>query len=205
MSWEKELIDKANEIIELYPEKRSALGPLLYLAQEKDGYISNDSIVQISNLVGITEVQVKSVASFYSMYKEEQTGKYLLSVCKSISCEINDSRSVIDSVKNFTGLENYETDNDKVFTFEEVECIGACGGAPAVQVNYETVEGLTPEKSLQMCEWLKEERPELVVADELQEKFGGVKSFDWAIKDNTGSSYSVPGFQNIGTAKEKNL
>ena len=205
MSWEKELIDKANEIIELYPEKRSALGPLLYLAQEKDGYISNDSIIQISNLVGITEVQVKSVASFYSMYKEEQTGKYLLSVCKSISCEINDSRSVIDSVKNFTGLENYETDNDKVFTFEEVECIGACGGAPAVQVNYETVEGLTPEKSLQMCEWLKEERPEIVVADDLQEKFGGVKSFDWAIKDNTGSSYSVPGFQNIGTAKEKNL
>ena len=203
MSWEKALIDKAKEIIDLYPQKRSALGPLLYLAQEKDGYISNDSIVEISNLIGITEVQVKSVASFYSMYKEEQTGKYLLSVCKSISCEINDSRSVIDSVKNFTGLENYETDIEKVFTFEEVECIGACGGAPAVQVNYETVEGLTPEKSLQMCEWLKEQRPEIIVAEELQEKFGGVKSFDWAIKDNTGSSYSVPGFQNIGTAKEK--
>ena len=203
MSWEKALIDKAKEIIDMYPQKRSALGPLLYLAQEKDGYISNDSIVEISNLIGITEVQVKSVASFYSMYKEEQTGKYLLSVCKLISCEINDSRSVIDSVKNFTGLENYETDTEKVFTFEEVECIGACGGAPAVQVNYETVEGLTPEKSLQMCEWLKEERPEIIVAEELQEKFGGVKSFDWAIKDNTGSSYSVPGFQNIGTAKEK--
>ena len=203
MSWEKALIDKAKEIIDMYPQKRSALGPLLYLAQEKDGYISNDSIVEISNLIGITEVQVKSVESFYSMYKEEQTGKYLLSVCKSISCEINDSRSVIDSVKNFTGLENYETDTEKVFTFEEVECIGACGGAPAVQVNYETVEGLTPEKSLQMCEWLKEERPEIIVAEELQEKFGGVKSFDWAIKDNTGSSYSVPGFQNIGTAKEK--
>ena len=204
MSWEKALIDKAKEIIDMYPQKRSALGPLLYLAQEKDGYISNDSIVEISNLIGITEVQVKSVASFYSMYKEEQTGKYLLSVCKSISCEINDSRSVIDSVKNFTGLENYETDTEKVFTFEEVECIGACGGAPAVQVNYETVEGLTPEKSLKMCEWLKEERPEIIVAEELQAKFGGVKSFDWAIADNTGSSYSVPGFQNIGTAKEKN-
>ena len=203
MSWEKALIDKAKEIIDMYPQKRSALGPLLYLAQEKDGYISNDSIVEISNLIGITEVQVKSVASFYSMYKEEQTGKYLLSVCKSISCEINDSRSVINSVKDFTGLENYETDSDKVFTFEEVECIGACGGAPAVQVNYETVEGLTPEKSIQMCEWLKEERPDVIVAEELQDKFGGIKSFDWAIKDNTGSSYSVPGFQNIGTAKEK--
>ena len=102
MSWEKALIDKAKEIIDMYPQKRSALGPLLYLAQEKDGYISNDSIVEISNLIGITEVQVKSVASFYSMYKEEQTGKYLLSVCKSISCEINDSRSVIDSCLLYT-------------------------------------------------------------------------------------------------------
>ena len=116
MSWEKALIDKAKEIIDMYPQKRSALGPLLYLAQEKDGYISNDSIVEISNLIGITEVQVKSVASFYSMYKEEQTGKYLLSVCKSISCEINDSRSVINSVKNFTGLENYETDPERRFS-----------------------------------------------------------------------------------------
>ena len=75
MSWEKALIDKAKEIIDMYPQKRSALGPLLYLAQEKDGYISNDSIVEISNLIGITEVQVKSDASIYSMYKEEQTGK----------------------------------------------------------------------------------------------------------------------------------
>ena len=70
MSWEKALIVKAKEIIDMYPQKRSALGPLLYLAQEKDGYISNDSIVEISNLIGITEVQVKSVASFYSMYKD---------------------------------------------------------------------------------------------------------------------------------------
>ena len=203
MSWEKALIDKAKEIIDMYPQKRSALGPLLYLAQEKDGYISNDSIVEISNLIGITEVQVKSVASFYSMYKEEQTGKYLLSVCKSISCEINDSRSVIDSVKNFTGLENYETDNDKVFTFEEVECIGACGGAPAVQVNYETVEGVTPPKALELCKYLKEEVPEVIVADDLQDKFGGIKSFDWAIEDNSGTSSTAPGFQIIGTSEEK--
>ena len=203
MSWEKALIDKAKEIIDMYPQKRSALGPLLYLAQEKDGYISNDSIVEISNLIGITEVQVKSVASFYSMYKEEQTGKYLLSVCKSISCEINDSRSVIDSVKNFTGLENYETDTEKDFTFEEVECIGACGGAPAVQVNYETVEGVTPPKALELCKYLKEEVPEVIVADDLQDKFGGIKSFDWAIEDNSGTSSTAPGFQIIGTSEEK--
>ena len=203
MSWDPKLIEKANEIIDLYPQKRSALGPLLYLAQEKEGYIDEESVQEISKLIGITEVQVKSVASFYTMYKQEPTGQYLLSVCKSISCEINNSREVINKIKEFTGLANNETDEDSTFTFEEVECIGACGGAPAVQVNYETVEGVTPTKALELCKYLKEEVPKVIVADELQEKFGGTKSFDWAIEDNSGTSSTAPGFQIIGTAEEK--
>ena len=205
MSWDAKLIEKANEIIDLYPQKRSALGPLLYLAQEKEGYIDEESVQEISKLIGITEVQVKSVASFYTMYKQEPTGQYLLSVCKSISCEINNSREVINNIKEFTGLSNNETDEDSTFTFEEVECIGACGGAPAVQVNYETVEGVTPTKALELCKYLKEEVPKVIVADELQEKFGGTKSFDWAIEDNSGTSSTAPGFQIIGTAEEKQL
>jgi len=203
MSWDPKLIEKANEIIDLYPQKRSALGPLLYLAQEKEGYIDEESVQEISKLIGITEVQVKSVASFYTMYKQEPTGQYLLSVCKSISCEINNSREVINNIKEFTGLASNETDEDSTFTFEEVECIGACGGAPAVQVNYETVEGVTPTKALGLCKYLKEEVPKVIVADELQEKFGGTKSFDWAIEDNSGTSSTAPGFQIIGTAEEK--
>ena len=203
MSWDSKLIDRAKEIIELYPQKRSALGPLLYLAQEKEGYIDDDSVVEISKLIGITEVQVRSVASFYTMYKQEPSGKYLLSVCKSISCEINNSREVIDNIKEFTGLANNETDIESTFTFEEVECIGACGGAPAVQINYETVEGVTPTKALELCKYLKEEAPEVIVADELQDKFGGTKSFDWAIEDNSGTSSTAPGFQIIGTSEEK--
>ena len=195
MSWEKDRIAKAKELIEMYPQKRSALGPLLYLALDKDGYISNESIVEISSLIGITEVQVQSVASFYSMYKQEPTGKYLLSVCKSISCEISNSSDVITKVKEFTNLSNNETDEEGLFTYESVECIGACGGAPAIQINYETVEGLTPEKAVDLCKWLKEEQPKVIVADELQLKFGGQKSFDWAIEDNSGSSSPVPGFQ----------
>ena len=202
MSWEKDRIAKAKEIIEMYPQKRSALGPLLYLALDKDGYISNESIVEISSLIGITEVQVQSVASFYSMYKQEPTGKYLLSVCKSISCEISNSSDVITKVKEFTNLSNNETDDEGLFTYESVECIGACGGAPAIQVNYETVEGLTPEKAVDLCKWLKEEQPKVVVADELQLKFGGTKSFDWAIEDNTGSSSPVPGFQTYEMQEE---
>ena len=98
MSWDPKLIEKANEIIGLYPQKRSALGPLLYLAQEKEGYIDEESVQEISKLIGITEVQVKSVASFYTMYKQEPTGQYLLSVCKSISCEINNSEGVVANV-----------------------------------------------------------------------------------------------------------
>jgi len=203
MSWDPKLIEKANEIIDLYPQKRSALGPLLYLAQEKEGYIDEESVQEISKLIGITEVQVKSVASFYTMYKQEPTGQYLLSICKSISCEINNSREVINNIKEFTGLASNETDEDSTFTFEEVECIGACGGAPAVQVNYETVEGVTPTKALGLCKYLKEEVPKVIVADELQEKFGGTKSFDWAIEDNSGTSSTAPGFQIIGTAEEK--
>ena len=203
MSWDSKLIDRAKQIIELYPQKRSALGPLLYLAQEKEGYIDDDSVVEISKLIGITEVQVRSVASFYTMYKQEPSGKYLLSVCKSISCEINNSKEVIDNIKEFTGLANNETDIESTFTFEEVECIGACGGAPAVQINYETVEGVTPTKALELCKYLKEEAPEVIVADELQDKFGGTKSFDWAIEDNSGTSSTAPGFQIIGTSEEK--
>ena len=205
MSWDSKLIDRANQIIELYPQKRSALGPLLYLAQEKEGYIDDDSVVEISKLIGITEVQVRSVASFYTMYKQEPSGKYLLSVCKSISCEINNSKEVIDNIKEFTGLANNETDLESTFTFEEVECIGACGGAPAVQVNYETVEGVTPTKALELCKYLKEEVPQVIVADDLQDKFGGTKSFDWAIEDNSGTSSTAPGFQIIGTSEELSL
>ena len=202
MSWDSKLLKKAEDIIKLYPQKRSALGPLLYLAQNKEGYIDDDSVVEISSLLGITEVQVRSVASFYTMYKQEPTGKYLLSVCKSISCEINNSKEVISGIKEFTGLSSNETDPEKTFTFEEVECIGACGGAPAVQVNYETIEGVTPEKALDLCKYLKEEEPKVIVADDLQEKFGGIKSFDWAIEDNSGTSTTAPGFQIIGTAEE---
>ena len=203
MSWDQKLINQAKKIVKLYPQKRSAIGPLLHLAQGKDGYISDDSVSVISELVGITEVQVKSVSTFYSMYKQDPTGKYLLSVCKSISCEINNSTSIIDVVKDFTGLNNNETDEDGLFTFEAVECIGACGGAPAIQVNYETVEGLSSENTLNLCEWLKNEKPDLVVADELQNKFGGKKSFDWGISDNSGTIGSVPGFQTLNTTKDK--
>ena len=203
MSWKRPLITEAKKLIEMYPEKRSALGPLLYLALREDGYISNDSIKQISELIGITEVQVHSVSTFYSMYKQNPVGKYLVSVCKSISCEISGSNSINKELMDVTNLNHLETDEEGMFTIEKVECIGACGGAPAVQVNYETIEGIEEGKISELCSWLREVQPEVVNSDELQEKFGGRKSFDWAIEDKFGTTGPYPGFQNYNTVGEQ--
>jgi|TARA_B100001750_G_C15517656_1_gene608647 NADH:ubiquinone oxidoreductase subunit E len=203
MSWKRPLIAEAKKLIEMYPEKRSALGPLLYLALREDGYISNDSIKQISELIGITEVQVHSVSTFYSMYKQNPVGKYLVSVCKSISCEISGSNSINKELMDVTNLNHLETDEEGMFTIEKVECIGACGGAPAVQINYETIEGIEEGKISELCSWLREVQPEVVNSDELQEKFGGRKSFDWAIEDKFGTTGPYPGFQNYNTVGEQ--
>ena len=203
MSWKRPLIAEAKKLIEMYPEKRSALGRWLYLALREDGYISNDSIKQISELIGITEVQVHSVSTFYSMYKQNPVGKYLVSVCKSISCEISGSNSINKELMDVTNLNHLETDEEGMFTIEKVECIGACGGAPAVQINYETIEGIEEGKISELCSWLREVQPEVVNSDELQEKFGGRKSFDWAIEDKFGTTGPYPGFQNYNTVGEQ--
>lgn len=203
MSWKRNIVSEAKKIIEMYPDKRSALGPLLYLALREDGYISEESMREISSLIGITEAQVQSVATFYSMYKQEPTGKYLISVCKSISCEISASNNVTRELIEATGINGIETDEEGVFSVEEVECIGACGGAPAIQVNYETIEDIQEGKVTELCNWLRTTNPKVINSDEMQEKFGGRKSFDWGIQDNFGSTGPYPGFQTYNTVGEK--
>jgi hypothetical protein len=92
-----------------------------------------------------------------------------------------------------------ETGADGLLSVEHVECIGACGGAPAVQVNYELIEGVTPEKARELVRWLGTAQPEVVNTDEMQELFGGVRSFDWAIRDADGAVGPYPAFQPLGT------
>ena len=202
MTWKRTVITDAKKIIEMYPDKRSGLGPLLYLALREERYISNESITEISSLIGITEAQVQSVATFYSMYKQEPIGKYLISVCKSISCEISSSSTVTSELIEATGINGLETDEEEVFSVEEVECIGACGGAPAIQVNYETIEDMKEGKVTELCNWLRTNQPKVINSDELQNKFGGRKSFDWGIQDNLGSTGPYPGFQTYKTIGE---
>ncbi len=199
--WSQDTQIRAKEIIAQYPEKRSAVMPLLYLAMAEDGYLTDAGMEEVAVWVDLTPAQVHAVASFYTMYKRERTGKYLISCCTSISCMLLGGDDVLHAVEDESGVPHGETDPEGVLSVEHVECIGACGGAVAVQVNYELIEGVSPEKARELVKWLKKANPDAVNSDEMQELFGGVRSFDWGIRDENGAVGPYPAFQPLGTTK----
>ncbi|HEY5652559.1 MAG TPA: NAD(P)H-dependent oxidoreductase subunit E, partial [Acidimicrobiia bacterium] len=177
--WSESTQSRAEAILAKYPEKRSAVMPLLYLAMAEEGWLSEEGMAEVAEWVGITPAQVQSVASFYTMYKRERTGKYLVSLCTSISCMLLGSDDVLAAIEDESGVPHGETDEEGLISVEHAECIGACGGAVACQVNYELIEGLTAEKGRELIRWLRKARPEAVNTDEMQELFGGRRSFEW--------------------------
>jgi NADH-quinone oxidoreductase subunit E len=200
MRWSEATQERAREIISRYPQKRSAVMPLLYLAMAEEGdRLSNEGMEEVAEWVGITPAQVSAVASFYTMYKRERTGRYLISCCTSISCMLLGGDDILHAVEDESGVPHGETDARGLISVEHVECIGACGGAPAVQVNYELIEGVTPERARDLVRWLSGARPEVINGDEMQELFGGVRSFDWAINEDEGAVGPYPAFQPLGT------
>lgn len=198
--WSPENQERAKQILATYPDRRSAVMPLTYVASLEHGYVSRDAMREVAELVGITPAQVQSVVSFYTMFKQEPVGDYLVSVCTSISCHLLGGEELLETVETTTGVVQGATGDDGVFSVERAECIGACGGAPAVQVNYETVEGLTPDKAEALVDWLRSSRPRVVLADEMQELFGGRRSFDWGPPDPVGAIVPVPAFGPLGSA-----
>jgi NADH-quinone oxidoreductase subunit E len=200
--WSRENQSRAEAILESYPESRSALMPLLYVASLEHDYVSHEAMREVAALTGITAAQVLSVASFYTMYKRQGVGDYLVSVCTSIACFLRKADDVLEAVEAATGVARGETTEDGSVSVEHVECIGACGGAPAVQVNYETIEGLTPDKAAALIKWLADTSPTVVLADEMQQLFGGQRSFDWGPKESEGAVRPVPAFGPLGSAKE---
>jgi NADH-quinone oxidoreductase subunit E len=197
--WSEGTQERARAIIARYPQKRSAVMPLLYLAIAEEGYLTNEGMEEVARWVDITPAQVQAVASFYTMYKRRPTGRYLISCCTSISCMLLGADDVLHAVEDESGVPHGETSADGLLSVEHVECIGACGGAPAVQVNYELIEGVTPEKARELVRWLDSAQPDVVNTDEMQELFGGVRSFDWAIRDPDGAVGPYPAFQPLGT------
>ncbi len=133
--------DEANlvtalEIISRYPRAKSATIPLLHLAQEQDGYVADDAMVHISELVGTTPAQVLGTCSFYEMFKREPVGTYLVNVCTNISCQIMGGEELLHHAEQKLGIKAGSTTPDGRFTLEDVECIAACTEAPCLQVNY---------------------------------------------------------------------
>lgn len=202
--WSPVAEERARKVIASYPQRRSAVMPLLYIAMREDLDQGHDRLTpegmrRVAELVGLAPAQVSAVASFYTMYKREEVGRYLVSVCTSLSCWLGGADEVLAAVEDEAGAPSGATDSDGLISPEHVECIGACAGAPAVQVNYEFVEGVTPGKARQMVRWLRTERPLDVTGDVLQHRFGGRTSFPWAIPDAVGAGGPVPAFSAFGT------
>lgn len=201
--WSEDSQARAVELIGKYPENRSAVMPLLYLSMIENGYVTNDGMRQVAVLTGLTAAQVQSVASFYSMYKRETLGDYLVGVCTSISCFLNGADDVLAAVEDETGVPDGETATDGSLSVEHLECNGACGGAPVVLVNYEMIESVTTDKARDLVRWLRDGRPDVVNTEEMQQLFGGERSFDWGVKEIEGAILPVPAFGPYGSAGEE--
>lgn len=126
----------AREILGRYPRPKSAMIPLLHLAQEQDGYVSEDAMTHIAELTGTTPAEVLGTCSFYEMFKREPVGKYVVNICTNISCQIMGGEELLHHAESTLGIKGGSTTEDGLFTIEDVECIAACTEAPCLQVNY---------------------------------------------------------------------
>ena len=141
-----ELAARFDKLVTIYPLKRSALVPMLLYAQDEVGYVSDAVVTEIAERLDLLELDVRNVLSYYSMLRTKPAGKYNVQVCTNISCMLRGGYEILDHCKHKLGIGHKETTKDGVFSLEEVECIGACCWAPAIQVNYDFHENLTPAK-----------------------------------------------------------
>jgi NADH-quinone oxidoreductase subunit E len=138
-----------------YPTALAAVMSTLYIAQEQNGYISNEVMEEVASVLGIDKVNVLSVTTFYTMYYTRPMGKYHIQVCTNVSCMLRGGYEIFDQVKAKLGLDHMQVSSDKQFSLEEVECMGACGYAPMLAVNEDYYENLTKEKVQEILESLK--------------------------------------------------
>ena len=137
---------KFNELLRRYPVKRSALVPMLLYTQDEFGSISDEMIEEIARRLDLNALQVTETLVYYSMLRRKPAGRHHLQVCTNISCMLRGGYRIYDHIQKRLGIGHKQTTPDGLFSLEEVECIGACTGAPALQVNYDFYENLTAEK-----------------------------------------------------------
>jgi NADH-quinone oxidoreductase subunit F len=185
-----ELAAKYDKLQSSYPVKRSALVPMLIYGQDAYGQISDELIAEIAKRLDLNNVQVEETLAYYSMLHRKPWGKHHVQICTNIACMLKGGNELLDRAKKRLEIGHKETTTDGVFSLEEVECIGACTGAPAMQVNYDFFENLTPLKFDRIIEDLdsgKKPAPEPVISGALHERHPletPLISKRWGIKDS---------------------
>jgi len=146
MRFSDEFESRFAEMLTHYPTKRSVLVPTLLYAQDEVGSLNDEVIAELASRLDLTELEVRNVISYYSMLTTKPRGKYNVQVCTNIACMLRGGEELLDHCKKKLGIGHKGTTEDGLFSLEEVECIGACSWAPAVQVNYDFHENLTNVK-----------------------------------------------------------
>jgi len=150
-----ENIDRINKEITKYPLKKPAVMATLYIAQEQNGYISNEVIKEVAAILEMTSEEVLGVVTFYTMYFQKPMGKNHIQVCTNVSCMLRGGYDIWKQVKDRLGIGNMEVTGDGKFSLEEVECMGSCGTAPMLAVNEDYFENLTKDKVEELINSLK--------------------------------------------------
>lgn len=152
----KEDLEEIEKIKAKYPEVKAATLPALWVAQNRFGHVEPEVQKLVAETLGLPEAHVHGVATFYTQYYKEKKGTYVLDVCTCLSCQLCGGYDILEHFENRLGIKKGETTEDGMFTLNEVECLGACGYAPMMQVtNDKYVNNLTPEKADELLEKLK--------------------------------------------------
>src|SRR4030088_2437160 len=191
MELSTQLAARFDRLQNLYPQRRSALIPMMLYAQDEFGFVSDEIIAEIATRLDLPSVAVEETLEYYSMLRRKPMGKHHVQVCTNVACMLRGGYDVLKQAKKRLEIGHKETTSDGAFSLEEVECIGACTGAPALQVNYDFYENLTPLKFDRIIESLDAGRrpdPELVISGALHEGEAGeipVISKRWGIDGST--------------------
>lgn len=151
-----ELRKTAAEIVGKYPNSRSAVIPLLFLMQSVEGYVTEQGMREVAEIVGLEPAEVLATSSFYTMLKRKPQGDYLVSVCRNIACSHRGARDVIAALEDRLGVEVGGTSADGRFSLESAECLATCDGAPSLQINYEDFYNLSPDDARALIDRLEE-------------------------------------------------
>lgn len=159
-----------------YPEMRSTILPLMYLAQEAYGYLSREAMADVANVVGVDPTEVLSLAGFYSLFYEEPVGRYVLEICNDLPCALRGADEFVDTACRKLNVEVGQTTEDGLFTIKTVMCLAACDRAPMMQVNLKYEEYLDEEKFDALIAELREQ------ASEKESAYFGVEAFRRSLK-----------------------